>query len=310
MRPTSSRSDSRIRVLLILPLLFLTKGCAALVVLGGAQTGGASSALYTATHVDEIKKTAAAVAKTYQDITPEQEYYIGRAVAATVLHQYPAYTDERANHYVNLVGHAIVEVSEKPETYGGYHFLILDSKEVNAFAAPGGLILVTRGMLRLCKDEDELAAVLAHEISHVQERHALKTIKSERLTKALSMLTAETLKVFGGVRTSLLTQALEGSVGDIASTLMHVGYSREMEREADEKAVASLARVGYNPIALADVLKEMDEHRTGGTLARFLGTHPSPGDRALRVEARVGGTSVNAVPPERKRRFKDILGHI
>lgn len=309
MKSSLSHSWVRVAVLLALPCLVMTSGCAALIAAGGTETG-VVSAVYSATHVDELKKTAHAVAKTYQDITPEQEYYIGRAVAAAILHRYPALPDEQANHYLNLVGRALVEASDKPETYGGYHFLILNSNEVNAFAAPGGFILVTRGMIRLCTDEDELAAVLAHEIGHVQERHALKSIKADRLTTALSLVAGETLKILGGAKVMLLTKAFEGSVQDITSTLLQRGYSREMERDADEKAVIVLKRVGYDPVALAVLLKTMDEQRSGGVLASFLKTHPSPGDRAQHIETRVGGTTLTPSPSERKRRFTSFLHRV
>ncbi len=76
-----------------------------------------------------------------------------------------------------MLGQSLVIFSDRPETFGGYHFLLLDSNEINAFAAPGGLILVTRGMLQCCANEDELAAVLAHEIAHVEKKHGLTAIK-------------------------------------------------------------------------------------------------------------------------------------
>jgi beta-barrel assembly-enhancing protease len=78
-----------------------------------------------------------------------------------------------------------------PETFGGYHFLILDSDEINAFAAPGGLIFVTRGMLRCCDSEDAVAAVLAHEVGHVQHQHGIQTIRKPALTSAFTILAAE-----------------------------------------------------------------------------------------------------------------------
>ena len=85
-------------------------------------------------------KVATAFGKSFQDITPEQEHYIGRAVAANVLAVYPPKDDERLNYYVNTLGQTLAQASDRPETFGGYHFLVLDSPEINAFAAPGGLI--------------------------------------------------------------------------------------------------------------------------------------------------------------------------
>ena len=93
-----------------------------------------------------INKAGKAVSKTFDDITPEQEYYIGRTVAATCLSRYKAQDDARLNAYLNLLGQTLSRFSSRPETFGGYHFLLLRSNDINAFAAPGGLILVTRGL--------------------------------------------------------------------------------------------------------------------------------------------------------------------
>src|SRR4029077_1325120 len=126
----------------------------------------------------------------------------------------------------------------KPETFGGYHFLLLETDEVNAFAAPGGLILISRGMVRCCKSEDELVAVLAHEISHVDHQHGLKAIRKGRLTSALTTLGAAAGKSLGGAELAQVTQAFEGSITDITSTMMNSGYSRTTEFQADQGAIA------------------------------------------------------------------------
>lgn len=123
--------------------------------------------------VQQVQRVAGAAQRATAEITPRQEYYIGRAVAATILKQYRPWNHPAANAYVNKVGQSLALVSDAPQTFGGYHFLVLDSPEINAFAAPGGLILVSRGLLACCGSEDELAAVLAHEISHVQLKHGL-----------------------------------------------------------------------------------------------------------------------------------------
>ncbi|HDL65299.1 MAG TPA: peptidase M48, partial [Proteobacteria bacterium] len=154
--------------------VLLVASCATLISLSGCKTieslgevGGAvgqATGVMTEEQAKSLGRASKAVAKTFADITPEQEYYIGRAVAATVLKTYKPYQNKKATRYLNLVGQTLAAASDKPETYGGYHFMIMDSDEINAFSAPGGLIFVSRGMLRLCENEDDLAAVLAHEI--------------------------------------------------------------------------------------------------------------------------------------------------
>ncbi|HOI95879.1 MAG TPA: M48 family metalloprotease [Syntrophobacter fumaroxidans] len=258
---------------------------------------------------DSIVRGAKAIGKTFQDITPEQEYYIGRAVAATILQSYRPYPDEDANRYLNVLGQSLAQASDRPETFGGYHFLILDSEEINAFAAPGGLILVTRGMLRLCRDEDQVAAVLAHEIGHIKGRHGLRAIRTSRLTTAFTVLAAEGAKNFGGSQVAQLTEAFEGSVSDVTATLTNSGYSRELEREADQEAVAILIRIGYDPGALSSMLQEMDKRmvRSGPGFAK---THPDPKDRVQAIGARAGTSPRTASPPERKKRFDLFMSKV
>jgi len=258
---------------------------------------------------DSIVRGAKAIGKTFQDITPEQEYYIGRAVAATILQSYRPYPDEEANRYLNVLGQSLAQASDRPETFGGYHFLILDTEEINAFAAPGGLILITRGMLRLCRDEDQVAAVLAHEIGHIKGRHGLRAIRTSRLTTAFTVLAAEGAKNFGGSQVAQLTEAFEGSVSDVTATLTNSGYSRELEREADQEAVAILTRIGYDPGALSSMLQEMDKRmvRSGPGFAK---THPDPKDRVQAIGARAGTSSRTAPPPERKKRFDLFMSKV
>ena len=269
-------------------------------VAGGVLPGPAGSTL----------KAAVAVGKSFQDITPEQEYYIGRAVAANVVSTYTPCPDDQFNLYLNTLGQTLALASDRPETFGGYHFLLLDSPEINAFAAPGGLILVTRGMVRLCKTEDALAAVLAHEISHVQGQHGLKSIKNSRLTSALTIIAGEAAKSYSPAQISKLTEAFEGSITDIASTLMKSGYSRDLEREADKGAVTILMRVGYDPGALIVMLTEMKKQLKPGGLD-FAKTHPNPNDRIEDIRPLVGrGLSATPVSPGRQKRFEAAMANL
>ncbi len=295
---------------LIVPVLFIIASCQTMEpALNVGSALGVSTGVISSSQAGSLVKSVQAVGKTFQDITPEQEYYIGRAVAATVLQQYRPYPDDAANHYVNLIGQSLAEASDRPETFGGYHFLILDTEEVNAFAAPGGLILVTRGMLRLCTTEDQVAAVLAHEIGHVQGQHGLRAIKTGRITSALTILAVEGAKSYGGAQVAQLTEAFEGSVTDVATTLMNSGYSRGLETEADQQAVVILKRVGYDPGALTGMLREMDK-RMARNGAGFAKTHPDPKERIQNIEAKAGAGTKIAVPAERKARFDRFISKV
>lgn len=253
-------------------------GCAEVTEMGSqiAQDAGVISA----DQAGSLTRSAQVIEKTQQELTPEQEYYIGRAVAAKVLQTYPPLDRPQANTYLNLLGQSLAIFSSRPETFGGYHFLLLDSDEVNAFAAPGGLILVTRGMLFCCANEDELAAVLAHEICHVEMKHGLRAIKQGRLTEALMVVATESAKQLGSEELASLTRDFEASVGDVVMTLTTSGYSRTQERDADAAAVQLLRRAGYPGAAMITMLQRMDERLADARGLGFAKTHPSAKSRA------------------------------
>jgi predicted Zn-dependent protease len=261
-----------------------------------------AAGVITADQAQSITRSAQAVEKTWQDLTPEQEYYIGRAVAAQVFQSYPPLDRPQANAYLNLLGQSLAVFSDRPETFGGYHFLLLDSDEINAFAAPGGLILVTRGMVRCCRNEDELAAVLAHEICHVTKKHGLAAIKQGRLTNAFTILAAEGAKQAGSEQLASLTREFEGSVSDVVMTLTTSGYSRKQERSADEAAVKLLRRAGYPEAAMITMLQRMGERlRDAGGLG-FAKTHPSAQSRIEALQEVVANTAFTP-DPVRQQRF-------
>jgi len=274
--------------------------------LGAVQVGGFR---ISESQMGAIKKTAKAMGKAFTDITPEQEYYVGRAVGATLLGKYHPRTDPQTVQYLNLVGQSLARVSDMPETYGGYHFVLLEDDGINAFAAPGGLIFVSRGMLRCCQDEDTLAAVLAHEIAHIQLKHGLQAIKTNRLTSAFSIMATEGAKQAGGPQLAQLTGIFEDSIHDVTATLVNSGYSRAFEREADGAALVILGRAGYDQRALVAMLGEMKQRLNPQGLD-FAKTHPDPADRIAELEPLLGEAQAPAGMALRRQRFKSILGSI
>jgi predicted Zn-dependent protease len=296
---------------LLLAASALCAGCAAVDQV--AQVGSsvaASQGVITKDQAKSISRSTSAIAKAAEDFTPEQEHYVGRSVGAVIVNRYKPYPNPQANGYMNLLGQALAMASDRPETFGGYHFLILDSDEINAFATPGGFVFVSRGMLRCCRTEDAVAAVLAHEIGHVQLRHGIQSIEKSRATAALTTLAAESAKTFGKKELADLTRTFEGSIGDITSTLINNGYSRSFERDADAAAVRILARVGYDANALPAMLREMGTRLKPGGID-FAKTHPSPSSRIEDIESLgVRGGKPSPAPPARQARFQQALGGI
>ncbi len=282
-------------------------GCRALeeVTRVGTEIGTATG-MITEEHAVSMKKTSKAISKSFEDITPQQEYYIGRSIGAVILEKYPAETDEAANRYLNQVGQMLARASDMPETFAGYHFLIQNTQEINALAAPGGLIFVTRGILDCCPHETAVAAVLAHEIGHVQAKHGLRAIKKSRITNALVTIGVEGAKTFGGQELADLTQEFEGSIDDISQTLINSGYSRAFESEADRTAILLLRRVGYNPAGLVDMLQVMRQKLVPDQ-ADFSSTHPSPESRIAEIKAIIGPVAPVREVWERQMRFESAL---
>ena len=285
-------------------------GCAAVETATTVATSvGVATGTISKEQGQSIRKSTAAVSKSLEDFTPQQEYYIGRTVGAVVLAKYPAASDARANAYLNVLGQTLAKVSDMPELFAGYHFLVLDSDDINAFATPGGHVFITRGLIRCCRTEDALAAVVAHEIGHIQLRHDMKAIEKARMTEALSVLAQESAKSLGSREVAQLTQAFGGVISDITSTMINNGYSRSYEYQADAASAAILKRLGYNPGALIDMLNVMAKQmKPGGS--DFAKTHPSPQSRLAELRGK-GVSQVGVEPPAiRGARFTKALGHL
>ena len=246
-----------------------------------------------------------AIAKTFEDFTPEQEYYIGRTVAANICSKYDVINNFSQTEYVSLIGLQLAYSSDIPETFGGYHFAILNSESVNAFAAPGGFIFVTKGLLRCCPHEDALSAVLAHEIAHVQLKHGLKAIKSSRITDALKIVASEAASQMSGADFKNLVGLFGDCITDVTSTMIDKGYSRSAEYEADELAVTIMDQAGYLNKGMGDMLGEMGKRlKPGGT--DFFKTHPSPKNRLDELTAKIDKSK--SIPAVRTQRFRNKAG--
>ena len=308
------------RGLLTAILVIALAGCSSLVsgfspgnimdtVIGAAQ--GNPSDLDT---VNQLQQTVSAVSSAAEQITPEQEYYIGRAVAATVLSTYRPYPDRKANDYLNELGRGLALASVLPETFSGYHFLVLDTDDINAFGAPSGFILVSRGLLRCATNEDEVAAILAHEIGHVSLKHGLSAISTARWTEAGTQIVKFAAQNSDSQVLRDLTSSFGGVIGDIAKTMITSGYSQDLEKQADLEAVRILYAVGYDPQSLVRVLSAMKTKlKPGGK--DFAKTHPDPMVRIQYVSAAIKELAPLAEPTraqraERSARYQVGLSNI
>ena len=224
-----------------------------------------------------LKTAAKAAVEASRGLTPEEEYYVGRAVAATIMSNYLPYNRPELNAYINKLGQGLALYSSRPAIFMGYHFMVLDSEEINAFASPGGHILVTRGLLRKVGSEDELAAVLAHEIAHVALKHGLASVQGARVTQIAAEFAIDAGKATGG-EIAAFTSSFGDSISELAKILILSGYSQAYEFQADLEARRIIASAGYDPRALASLISRLPPHDDKGG-SGFALTHPDPASR-------------------------------
>ena len=240
-----------------------------------------------------------------QQMSLEDEYYLGRAVAASILSSYRPYTGNPAlSRYLNLICQSIVINSPQYATFNGYYVIILDSQEYNAFASPGGHILITKGLVEAAGSEDALAALIAHELAHIMLRHAAAIIEHMSLANEMGVLADRAAAMSGNTPAARKALEMRSSSAAIVDTMMKNGYSQAHEFEADRKALELLSAAGYDPRGLLEilqVLQRVQPSQRGG----FNSTHPSPSQRIANVNASIGRASSGQSRSARDVRFEN-----
>jgi predicted Zn-dependent protease len=237
--------------------------------------------------LDELKKTLKqsepggvdlGALRALSGFSQQEEIAIGRQAAGNILGAAPLVKDPTLQRYVNRVGRWIANQSERPDL--PWHFGVIQSDDLNAFAAPGGYVFVTRGLYRGLQNESELAGVLAHEIGHVIKKHHLKILQQARLVdiggKILITKVGENDQV----------KKLIGNGAEIFARAL----DKDAEFEADRTAVVLAARAGYDPFGLPTVLQDLGRvARDDSRISLLFKTHPHPDDRLVALGGAVGG---------------------
>ncbi len=216
-------------------------------------------------------------------VSQGQELSMGRESDPVIIAQYGLYENAALQKYVDSVGQKLAKVSHLPNL--AWHFRLLDSPVVNAFALPGGYIYITRGILAYLNSEAQLAGVLGHEIGHVTARHSAQQMTQQQIAQIgliAGTIFVEQFRPYGGLAAH--------SLG-----LLFLKYSRDHETQADELGIQYTVKAGYDPREIPPTyatLKRIAE-RQGQSLPGFLSTHPDPGDREVRTrqlaEASISG---------------------
>lgn len=223
-----------------------------------AQFGRIGSILDRARQADELR------------ITDEEERELGEAVSARIRERYGVVQDASVHRYVTLVGTLVARASSPRKLH--YQFIVLDTDGVNAFAAPGGFIHVTRGALGLVRSEAELAGVLGHEIAHVVEKHATRAIQKGKL---IELGANEALSGNRAVFLELVERT---------SDIVMAGFGRAEELESDRAGVRMANLAGYDPRGLATFLTKIAGRNKGATERQGLyASHPEMQERLQRM---------------------------
>lgn len=276
-------------------LLFLICITSLIVVLvNGAMSDSAAVEQGFRQRLDQVANAES----TAEDV--KAEILFGRQLAARILGRYQLYKDDKLTRYINLVGKGVAQYSNRPELV--FRFAVLDTEIVNAFAAPGGYIFVTKGALKAMDNESELAAVLAHEIAHVAERHIVKELK---IKGSDDSSTAGMARVIGGkfdaVRV-VFTQMVDNAV----ELLMEKGLKKQDEFDADRIGTFTIAGAGYDPKALYVYLKKISTPDKDTNI--ITGTHPSFEDRLSKLELELKENNLtDKIQPVVKERFNENI---
>ncbi|MBI4266542.1 MAG: M48 family metalloprotease [Acidobacteria bacterium] len=211
--------------------------------------------------------------------TPAQDVQIGREAADEARRQLPMLDDDRVDEYVEDVGEELVEAIPAELRHAGfrYTFDVVNMREINAFALPGGPMFLNRGMIEAATTEAEMAGVMAHEIAHVALRHGTAQASKAHTPAVLGTIG----QIIGGV--------LGGTVGGVVGLGSQIGatawitkYTREYERQADLLGAQIMARVGYDPRAMASMFQTIEQQGGRGG-PEWLSSHPNPGNRAAAI---------------------------
>ena len=226
---------------------------------------------------DQVKERVSNVVDALGKTSQNDEIAIGRQIAGNLLGAAPLVKDAGLQQYVNRVGRWVANQSERPDL--PWHFGVIESTDVNAFAAPGGYVFVTRGLYTLLQNEAELAGVLAHEVGHVISKHHLKILQKSRLLDLGSQALAKKVSNNDNV------QKLIGSGAEITARSL----DQDAEFEADRTAVVLTARAGYDAFGLPSVLQKIGHYAADNdSVALLFKTHPHPDTRLQTLDGAMG----------------------
>jgi beta-barrel assembly-enhancing protease len=243
-----------------------------------APTTNTGAATNSTTPAEAVSTEPTKPAFNWKSPSKEEEIALGREITGSLLGAAPLVKDAALQQYVNKVGRWVASQSERSDL--PWKFGVIDSADLNAFAAPGGYVLITKGLYQKLQNEAQLASVLGHEIAHVVKKHQLKVLQKQQLVNAGS----DWLKDKLGKKDKLAKQAI-GTGAEISAR----GLDKEAEFEADRMGMVLAARAGYDAFSLAEVLQTLGQtNKSDGSVALLFKTHPAPDERLAKLSDAAG----------------------
>lgn len=238
----------------------------------------------TATQATPVEPPPAQPEFNWKNPSKEEEIALGREITGSLLGAAPLVKDEALQKYVNQVGRWVANQSERADL--PWKFGVIDSADLNAFAAPGGYVLLTKGLYQKMQSEAQLAGVLAHEIAHIVKKHQLKVLQKQQLLG----YSASRLSGLFGKKDKLAKKAL-----NTGAEISARGLDKDAEFEADRMGLTLAYRAGYDAYGLPDVLQTIGQtNKSDSSVALLFKTHPSPDERLAKLGDSIGDRLDNA----------------
>ncbi|HYE72972.1 MAG TPA: M48 family metallopeptidase, partial [Blastocatellia bacterium] len=240
-------------------------------------------------------------------LSPQQDIALGQKSAGQVEHEMPLLNDSETERYITTLGTKLAV--KAPGEKFPYQFKVINAREINAFALPGGFMYVNRGTIEAARNEAELASVMAHEIAHVALRHGTSQLSKQIVAEKGLEIAAS---IFGSGSGGSISDQVLGTAGSAGVGLLFLRFSRTMEKQADLVGAEILAAAGYDPRAMPEFFKVLEEQekKSGGSIPQILSDHPSSGNRVEYLNELIPTLKVSPNAIKNSQEFEKIHAHL
>ncbi len=232
--------------------------------------------------------------KQYVAMNHKEEIALGLKSLPSMEKQYGKLdTDAQAEEYVEKIGRTVIQTPIITKTPYKFDFHVISSdKTINAFALPGGQVFITSGLLKRLKTDGQLAGVLGHEVAHVVARHGSQQLAKQKLTQGI--LTATDIAVYNPEKPN--KSQVSTVMTRVIGSLVTMRFGRKDELEADNLGLTFMAKAGYSPVAMIDVMHILEQATKSGLNPEFFSTHPNPTNRIKKIEEAIKEMYPDGVP--------------